>query len=69
VWHKILVKLGVKPEEDGPILVVETQYDDAITVAAVVATAEVVGVSVDDALRVFGGFFVKAVHAGDHNRL
>ncbi len=48
---------------------VETQYDDAITVAAVVATAEIVGVSVDDALRAYGGFFVKAVHAGDHNRL
>jgi hypothetical protein len=26
-------------------------------------------VGVDDALRVFGAFFVKAVHAGDHNRL
>eukprot|EP00947_MAST-08B_sp_MAST-8B-sp1_P006532 g6532.t1 len=65
-WAAILVELNI--EDDAPILELK-QYDDAVTVAGVTATAKVAGVPFDDALRVFGNYFVHFVHAGNHLRM
>lgn len=66
-WAAIGAKLGLT-EGDATILEMK-QYPDETTVAGVVATAEVLGVSVDDALRVYGAFFVQFVHMGGHLRM
>ena len=67
VWDRILQELSVA--DDSAILDLETQYDDATTVASVTAAAKVLGVEFDDALRAYGGYFVEYVHAGGHLRM
>ena len=67
VWDRILQELSVA--DDSAILDLETQYDDATTVAGVTAAAKVLGVEFDDALRAYGGYFVEYVNAGGHLRM
>jgi hypothetical protein len=70
-WIAIGQELGFdtsKEDWDGPIMEM-SQHDDAITVAGVSATAKVLGVTWDEALRVYGAFFVDFVHMGGHLRL
>ena len=70
-WIEIGNELKLDTQADGwdqGILEMK-QHDDSVTVAGVQATSKVLGVSWDDALRVYGGFFVEYVHMGDHLRL
>ena len=65
-WGDILKELGVT--DDSGILKM-SQYPDDLTVTAIVTTAKVLGVSVETAFHVYGGFFVRFVHGGDHLRM
>lgn len=66
-WDEILTRLNVT--DDATILDTDVQYEDEVTVKAIVTTSEVLGVSFDDALRVYGGFFCRYVHRGGYMRL
>ena len=62
-WEAVLGRLGLT--DDAAILQVDKQYDDATTLAAIEATCCVLGVSLDDALRVTGAQFIRfAAHNG-----
>ena len=65
-WCAILEELNVK--DDSDILELR-HYDDSVTVAGVSAAASTLGVSIDDALRAYGGYFVEFVHMGGHLRM
>mmetsp|Transcript_89537 Transcript_89537/g.255745 ORF Transcript_89537/g.255745 Transcript_89537/m.255745 type:complete len:186 (+) Transcript_89537:179-736(+) len=64
-WAAIGAKLGLAESGDGPILE-EKQYPDETTVAGIATTAEVLGVSFEDALKVYGAHFVHFVYKGGH---
>lgn len=64
-WAAIGTKLGLT-EGDEAILELK-QYPDETTVAGVVATADVLGIPVVDALRAFGGHFVTYLEKGDNS--
>lgn len=71
-WHEILKRLGIDPTEkdaDAGVIDPSKYYPDDLSVKAVVTTAEVLGVSFDDAMRVYGGYFVSYVHMGGHLRM
>jgi hypothetical protein len=65
-WREILDGLNIK--DDSDILELR-HYDDSITFAGVTTTARTLGVSVDDALRAYGGYFVTFVSMGGHLRM
>ena len=69
-WAAVLTELGRKDEEDEEALCdTSVQYEDSITVAAVVATAKVLRISFDEGLRSFGGHFVEVIYMGGHIRM
>jgi len=64
-WQAICSELGI--DDDSQILQLK-QYDDAISVAGVVATAKVLGVGAADALKLFGEHFIRFI-AADYMRM
>lgn len=68
-WDAVLAILGITDGDDAHVMDPALSYDDVVTVAAVQAVCEVLGLSWDDALRTFGGFFVRFMHAGKHLRM
>lgn len=65
-WLAVLSELGV---DDDAVLLELKQYPDETTIAGVNATAKVLGVTFDDALKVFGAHFVTFVRRGGHLRM
>lgn len=62
-WAKILAKCGV--EDDSLILDGSQQYEDSLTFAAVEAGVEILGVSKDMAMELFGEYFqIRAIDMG-----
>eukprot|EP00939_MAST-03C_sp_MAST-3C-sp1_P003966 g3966.t1 len=72
-WQDILKRLGIEnpTEKDADAGVIDPTkyYPDDLTVKAVVTTAEVLGVTFDDAMRVYGQYFVSYIHMGGHLRM
>jgi hypothetical protein len=66
-WALIGAELNLTEGDEAILELI--QYDDATTVAGVVATAKVLGVTVDVALRVFGDHFVEYVIGAGHFRM
>eukprot|EP00931_Biecheleriopsis_adriatica_P040261 TRINITY_DN23061_c0_g1_i2.p1 TRINITY_DN23061_c0_g1~~TRINITY_DN23061_c0_g1_i2.p1 ORF type:complete len:676 (+),score=151.05 TRINITY_DN23061_c0_g1_i2:46-2073(+) len=66
-WSSICRELDVC--DDSSILDSSKQYDDETTIAAGNAVCKVLGVTWDDALRVWGSHFVAFVHKGGHWRM
>ena len=55
---------------DGDAVILELkQYPDVLTVTSIVATAEVLGVAVDELLRVFGAHFVEYMLQAGHLKM
>jgi len=69
VWHAVLAQLGLTPEQEGSVTDPHVTYEDALTVKAVSAACAVLNVEWDDAMRVYGRFFVRFLHTGKHLRM
>ena len=66
-WKKIVAEFGQETDED--LMQMEHAYEDAVTFGLVEATCKVLGVTLDQALTVFGKHFVDVIHMGDHLRM
>ena len=66
-WALIGIELNLT---DGDAVILELkQYPDVLTVTSIVATAEVLGVAVDELLRVFGAHFVEYMLQAGHLKM
>jgi hypothetical protein len=66
-WHKIKQKANCTVEDGGFLRY--KYYPDSDTVALVVATSEVIGISVDDVLFAFGDYFIEYVQDNGYSNV